>query len=141
MTIEQMNAFQNWWNKSSIGCDRGPDCRDAFQSGWEAAHATLPEHARYKAALQRIKLESEDYESWCAGAWADAALNPTPPVPVTVAQLIAALQKFNNTRLNGADIRAHWIMFFKDESGGIQNHDGRVFSFSSLQEAFEFLNQ
>lgn len=37
MTQEQINAFQNWWNKSSIGCDKGTVCRDAFASGWEAA--------------------------------------------------------------------------------------------------------
>lgn len=41
MTHELMKSFTTWWSKSSIACDRGTDCRSAYEAGWEA-HAAAP---------------------------------------------------------------------------------------------------
>lgn len=37
MTHELMKSFTTWWSASSIACDRGTDCRSAYEAGWEAA--------------------------------------------------------------------------------------------------------
>lgn len=94
-------------------------------------------NVRYEKALREIAHSCARHNP--AYKVADAALNPPPPSPVTLAMLTAALKKYNS----GIQMRGcwHWIMFFQDQSGGIENSDGRVFSFNSLQEAYEFLIQ
>lgn len=56
MTTEQMKAFTTWWSKSSIGCDKGPVCREAFASGWEA-------HAAARADSRTGKQRSSEREA------------------------------------------------------------------------------
>lgn len=95
------------------------------------------EHARYKAALHEIHTVYVE----CSNAYqvADTALNPPPPPPVTLDELKAALNRYNEV----SPLRGFYsIHFFRDESGSIRDGgDDRVFSFSTLREAVDWLNR
>lgn len=92
------------------------------------------EHARYKAALEKIV--SQYLDSSDAYKFANKALNPPP---VTLDELKAALNRYNEV----SPLRGFYsIHFFRDESGSIRDGgDDRVFSFSTLREAVDWLNR
>lgn len=90
------------------------------------------EHARYKKALETLRSPGGTSRADMHRI-ADCALCPPPAASVTLALLIEALKKFSETHDNV------YIMFFSDESGGIKQNEQRVFTFNSLQEAYNFL--
>ena len=94
------------------------------------------EHARYEKALKTI------HDQYAVGTlaykYADAALYPPPPVPVTVDDLLTALRE-KNRRDGGA---LHSIRFFSDESGHLYSEGQRFYAaFYSLRDALDKLNQ
>lgn len=89
------------------------------------------EHARYKTALVNI-LCSE------SNAIAQKALYPTPPPPVTLPELLSALERW---KIRTNDYIA--IHFNPDESGTLLRgtFEDEIFEFTTLRQALDFLNK
>lgn len=95
------------------------------------------EHARYEKALQSLLYEHGTHSLAYKAAY--AALNPPPPAPVTLDELKSALNRYNEVTPEGG---FYSINFFRDESGSIRDgNESRVFSFSSLREAVDWLTR
>lgn len=90
------------------------------------------EHARYKKALETFS-KTRFISLADTHRIADCALNPPPPEPVTLANLLSALKTYS------ASHGVTYILFFRDESGGFEQCGERIFTFTSLQEAYNFL--
>lgn len=95
------------------------------------------EHARYEKALHSFLYELSPSNPAYKAAY--DALNPPPPPPVTLPALKAALLSHEIAYPKNAP---YGIYFYDDESGSIRDKlDARVFSFSTLRDAVDFLNR
>lgn len=95
------------------------------------------EHARFKEVLGAIAHEYSDRPRMAAYLMADSALNAPPPPPVTVQEILTALEGW---KIRNDDYIA--ILFNPDESGGIRrgSHEDELYEFVSLRQAVDFLN-
>lgn len=90
------------------------------------------EHARYKEALLSIRVTDGEAGRLIAAE----ALNPPPPEPVTLKDILSALDRY---KTKTDDYVA--ILFNPDESGGIKvgATEVEIFEFINLRQALDFL--
>lgn len=92
-------------------------------------HKLRIENERYKIALENI------LDGAPPRTLAEAALNPAPPAPVTLADILAALGP------NNEDYRNPSIHIFNDGSAIINLSMGKTRAFTTVQQALDFCKE